>query len=193
MAQSISRSGVEATSPGREIEAKVDETLNWLRPRLVELCQRFVCAPRTPTSFVALELGLVMLLREFGRALLEGLLNGLEGDGRLLPHDVVSQGQGYRRLGKKTRNAHVASLFGILELWRFAYRFWDPSVKEPAIFPLELELGLGPGSHARVGWTDRPANGGGRGDTRASPGVAQARARCCLGCRAIEKDRGGSP
>jgi hypothetical protein len=47
MVQSISRSGVEATSPSREIEAKVDKSLNWLRPRLVGLCQRFVDAPRT--------------------------------------------------------------------------------------------------------------------------------------------------
>jgi len=92
--------------------------------------------------FLQWELQLVILLRDFGRMWLELLLNGLEGDGRLLPHDMLYEGQGYRRLGKKTRNAYVATLFGAISLWRFGYRFWEPLVKESCIFPLELQLGL---------------------------------------------------
>ncbi|MGH6796324.1 MAG: hypothetical protein ACREDH_14280 [Methylocella sp.] len=96
----------------------------------------------TPAAFLQLEVALFLLLRDFGRLWMELLLNHLEGDGSGLPHDVLYLGQGYRRLGKKTRNAHVATLFGTVCLWRFAYRFWEPSVKERCIFPLELRLGL---------------------------------------------------
>ena len=55
---------------------------------------------------------------------------------------VMFSGQGYRRLGKKTRNQHVATLFGKVCLWRFPYRFWERGVNEPCIFPLELQFGL---------------------------------------------------
>ena len=92
--------------------------------------------------FLRFELALFALLRDFGRLLIELWLNALEGDGAVLPHDVAYRGQGYRRLGKKTRNAHVATLFGTICLWRFPYRFWEPFVKESCIFPLELRLGL---------------------------------------------------
>ena len=88
------------------------------------------------------ELIVFTLLREFGRVLLEKLFNSLEGDGSELPHDVMFSGQGYRRLGKKTRNQHVATLFGKVCLWRFPYRFWERGVNEPCIFPLELQFGL---------------------------------------------------
>ena len=48
----------------------------------------------------------------------------------------------YRRLKKKTRNAHMSTLFGKIVLYRFPYRFWLKNVKEPCIFPFELQLGL---------------------------------------------------
>jgi hypothetical protein len=88
------------------------------------------------------ELSLFILLRKFGRLFLELLLNSFEGDGTSLPHDVTYLGQGYRRLNKKTRNAHVATLFGTICLWRFPYRFWHAFVQESCIFPLEMHLGL---------------------------------------------------
>lgn len=106
------------------------------------VCRTLHDRPLTPTVFLQFELALFILLREFGRVLMEGLLNSLEGNGTCLPHDVIYLGQGYRRLGKKTRNADVATLFGTICLWRFPYRFWEPFVKESCIFPLELQLGL---------------------------------------------------
>ena len=130
-----------ATSANDGIVGQIDETLDWLRPRLVDLC-RSLESGLTPTDFFQFELAVFVLLRDFGRLLLELLLNHLEGDGTCLPHDVVYFGQGYRRLGKKTRNAHVATLFGTICLWRFPYRFWEPFVNECCIFPLELQLGL---------------------------------------------------
>ena len=88
------------------------------------------------------ELIVFTLLREFGRILLETSFNCLEGDGSELPQDVMFSSQGYRRLGKKTRNEHVATLFGKVCLWRFPYRIWERVTSEPCLFPLELQLGL---------------------------------------------------
>lgn len=141
MSQSIATDANWATSD-QEIERNVDEALTWLRPRLIDLTRTLRAGPLTPTMFCQFERTLVQLLLGFGRLVLELMLNGLEGDGHSLPHDVIYRGQGYRRLGKKTRNAHVATLFGTICLWRFGYRFWEPLIKESCIFPLELQLGL---------------------------------------------------
>ncbi len=142
MAQFIAKDAYRATSVDDGIESRVDEALDWLRPRLLDLARELYGGQLRATVFFQLELALLGLLREFGRFVLELLLNGLEGSGTLLPHDMVYDGQGYRRLGKKTRNAHVATLFGTICLWRFPYRFWDPLIRETCIFPLELQLGL---------------------------------------------------
>jgi hypothetical protein len=142
MGQSIATDAYRSTAAVESIEDQVQRALAWLRPRLLDLARAIQGGQLTPAVFLQLELKLVVLLRDFGRLLLELLLNGREGDGSLLPHDVIYEGQGYRRLGKKTRNAHVATLFGTICLWRFGYRFWEPLVKESCIFPLELQLGL---------------------------------------------------
>jgi hypothetical protein len=142
MAQCIGTESGWATAKDEDAEQQVDAALDWLRPRLVEMARAIQQGVLTPVAFLELEMQLVCLLREFGRVLLERLLNAREGDGRLLPHDVLYEGQGYRRLGKKTRNANVATWFGTIILCRFAYRYWEPGVKESCIFPLELQLGL---------------------------------------------------
>jgi len=142
MSQFIATGAFRSTATVESAEDQVERALDWLRPELLELARAIQRGPLTPAVFLQLELKLFVLLREFGRMLLEMLLNGREGDGGLLPHDVLYQGQGYRRLGKKTRNAHVATLFGTIGLRRFGYRFWEPLVKESCIFPLELQLGL---------------------------------------------------
>lgn len=59
-----------------------------------------------------------------------------------MPHDVEYQAGGYRRLNQKTRNTHVATLFGTIELWRYPYRYWHRDAADGCIFPLEIELGL---------------------------------------------------
>jgi hypothetical protein len=141
MIQSIAPHAPLATAD-EAIEQQIDQALHWLRPQLVDLARAFRSGPCTPTAFLQFELALLGLARAFCRLLLEGLLNSVEADGASLPHDVLHDGQGYRRLGKRTRNAHVATLFGVICLWRFPYRFWEPQVKQPCIFPLELQLGL---------------------------------------------------
>lgn len=141
MDEYIATDACSAISADDRIEELVDQAWDGFRPQLLQLA-RSLHGGLTPTAFFQLELALFMQLREFGRLWMELLLNNLEGDGSALPHDVLYLGQGYRRLGKKTRNAHVATLFGTICLWRFPYRFWEPLVKEACIFPLELQLGL---------------------------------------------------
>jgi hypothetical protein len=142
MSQSIATDAYRTTAASREIENQVGEALAWLRPRLIELVETMHGGAMTPSVFLAFERALFQLLLGFGRVLLGRVLNGLEGDGSQLPHDVMYLGEGYRRLGGKSRNAHVATLFGTVVLWRFAYRFWEPLVREACVFPLELKLGL---------------------------------------------------
>ena len=59
-----------------------------------------------------------------------------------LPHHVEHAGGDYRRLNQKTPNREVATLFGKITLWRHGYRYVERDVAEPAIFPLEMQLGL---------------------------------------------------
>jgi hypothetical protein len=135
-------SAATATDDYDHFDSLVDEAWTWLRPPLVQLVRRLCAEPLTPQRFWEFEISLFILLRGFGRQLLELLLNGLEGDGTSLPRNVTYRGQGYRRLNKKTRNRHVATLFGTISLLRFPYRFWHEFVPEPCIFPLEMQLGL---------------------------------------------------
>lgn len=139
----VQSTAIDAASATGDFNAEeiVDGAFATVRPQLIEVVES-LRASVTPAMLFHIELMLFGLLREFGRVLLETLLNRLEGDGSQLPHDVMFQGQGYRRLGKKTRNQHVATLFGKICLWRFPYRFWERGANQPCLFPLELQLGL---------------------------------------------------
>lgn len=127
MDEYIAKDARRAIAADDDIEAFVDQTLDGLRPQLVDLA-RGLRGALTPAAFFQFELALFLLLRDFGRCWLELLLNGLEGDGSGLPHDVLYLGQGYRRLGKKTRNNHVATLFGTV---------WDRSLNQGQFRSLE--------------------------------------------------------
>ena len=140
MAQSTAIDASSATG-GFDAEEIVDGVFATVRPQLIEIVES-LRGSVTPAKLFRFELIVFELLREFGRILLETLFNSLEGDGLELPHDVIFRGQGYRRLVEKTRNQHVATLFGKICLWRFPYRFWERGANEPCIFPLELQLGL---------------------------------------------------
>ncbi len=140
MAQSTARDAASARG-GVDAEEIVAGAFAIVRPKLIEIVES-LRGPVTPAMLFDFELIVFGLLREFGRILLERLFNSLEGDGSELPHDVIFRGQGYRRLGKKTRNPHVATLFGKICLRRFPYRFWERGANEPCIFPLQLQLGL---------------------------------------------------
>lgn len=142
MSQSTEGSSRSASQKQPEIEALVDSAWARVRPELIRLVMSFSSGPIGPSTFRMFEVGLRGLMREFGRMVMEVILYKIEGAPGLSPHDVLYEGQGYRRLGKKTRNAFVATLFGTIVLWRVPYRFWDPRIKERCVFPLELRLGL---------------------------------------------------
>lgn len=107
---------------------------------LAHLIVSFRAAQPTPQSTHHFETELARLLREVGRLITEWVYNGFEPDERaLMPAQVHSQGTWYR-CRDKTANRHVACLFGKLTLWRYLYQPWEEG--GPAIFPLELRLGL---------------------------------------------------
>jgi hypothetical protein len=96
-----------------------------------------------PAAMFDFETQIAEQVRELARQLVEQVLNQIEPDDpEAMPHDVEYQAGGYRRLNQKTRNAHAATLFGTIELWRYSYRYWHRGVPETCIFPLEIQLGL---------------------------------------------------
>lgn len=136
-------------------EAIVDAALRTVRPPLVGAVRTFLDHPISATAFFAFELALLGLTREIGRLLVESVVNAMEGASpEQLPRDVWFQSSGYRRCGRKTRNAYVATLFGTVTLWRRGYRGWEAA--DGTIFPLEMLLGLNQGaSPALVDWLGR--------------------------------------
>jgi hypothetical protein len=104
------------------------------------LIVRFRRADLTPQAGHRFETRLQELLRETGRIIVEWTFNHLEPhDRKDLPGQIESGGTWYRRRAK-TPNRKVATLFGTITLWRTLYQ--DVHGVEPAIFPLEIRLGL---------------------------------------------------
>lgn len=101
----------------------------------------------TPAAALAFERELNELLREVGRVILELAYNRLEPDQpQELPQYVRHEAGAYRRLNQKTPNREVATLFGKITLLRHGYRYVERDVREPTIFPLEVQLGLARGA-----------------------------------------------
>lgn len=130
------------SSMASETREQVRALVEGHQQRLTDMVLRLKLEEITPASAREFELRLAEEQREFCRQLVELVYNGLEGEQPdEMPHDVQYEGGGYRRRNDKTRNAHVATLFGTIELWRHAYRYWHRE-KEQCIFPLEIQLGL---------------------------------------------------
>jgi hypothetical protein len=101
---------------------------------------QFRRADLTPQASHQFEIQLQGQLREIGRIIVEWTLNHLEPhDRRDLPSQIDFHGTWYRRRSK-TPNRKVATLFGMITLWRTLYQ--DVHGVESAIFPLEIRLGL---------------------------------------------------
>lgn len=131
----------------RQIERLFDEHREAIEKTILE----FMLSEVSPESTFDFEQTLAEKLRELGRQLMERVLNLLEADDpQQMPHDIHYQSGGYRRLNQKTRNAHVATLFGTIELWRHGYRYWQRDTGEATIFPLEIQLGLLEGATAAL-------------------------------------------
>jgi hypothetical protein len=127
----------------KEIRERLSKVYQAQNERIHELVLKFVLAEVSPGSTFDFETELAEVVRELGRRVVEEVYNMLEADdSEQLPHDLWYEATGYRRLNQKTRNAHVATLFGTIQLWRYGYRYWHRDEKVPTIFPLEIQLGL---------------------------------------------------
>lgn len=133
-----------ATAERNELANKIlDKAWEETRPVLLKALCVFLVNPVSPIAFYQLESVLLVLLRNFGRSILETLLNSLEpATSQQMPHDLLLNGSGYRVLRDKTANRYVATLFGTLCLMRRGYRYWHAGIAESVVFPLELSLGL---------------------------------------------------
>lgn len=119
----------------------VDVAFQAIRNDLVAAISSFIANPINPANFFAFEMLLLSITRQFGRIVLQAVVQSLEPeDPRLLPRDVTFLCGGYRRRGDRTRNASIATRFGNIVLWRRGYRSWQRG--EETIFPIEQMLGL---------------------------------------------------
>ena len=119
----------------------VDQAFHDLRPRLVDAGNGFLAKSVSPTAFHAFETALLLLVRDFGRLILQAVVQALEP--RRSPHKqrhVYFQCGGYRRRSSRTANRSIATRLGNITLWRTGYRSWQRG--EETIFPLEIMLGL---------------------------------------------------
>lgn len=129
------------SSVEEETQQLVRMLLDEHEQRLVEIAMKFRLQEVSPAGSHQFETEVAEATRELGRQLVERIYNHLEPDDpEQMPHDVHYEAGGYRRRNDKTRNAHVATLFGTIELRRYAYRYWHGN--DSCIFPLELQLGL---------------------------------------------------
>lgn len=119
----------------------VDRVFHDLRPRLVEAVKVFLAKAVSPTAFYSFETALLLLVRDFGRLILQAVVQALEpSEQHSIPKQLYFQCGGYRRRSSRTPNRSIATRFGCITLWRTGYRSWQRG--EETIFPLEMMLGL---------------------------------------------------
>ena len=88
------------------------------------------------------ELELEVIGKKLLRRIMEMTLNQIEpADPEEMPKIIRWESGQYRRENEKSPNRYVATRFGNITLWRFRYRFRQRE-SEPAVFPLEIRLGL---------------------------------------------------
>jgi hypothetical protein len=109
---------------------------------LFALQQAFRQQPPTPELTCAFEKGTAALLRDIGHAIVKHEYNRIEpacfDDS---PLRLRFAGEEYRRRPKSPKQ--VGTLFGEIELRRYLYEAVEPG--EPALFPLEKNLGIAAG------------------------------------------------
>jgi hypothetical protein len=126
-----------------EMHEHMQRLLDDRRDELEQIALKFVLGEVSPTTTFEFETQVAAQLRELGRQWMERVLNLLEpAEPQVISPQVQFEAGGYRRLNHKTRNGHVATLFGTIELWRYPYRYWHRGMPERCLFPLEMQLGL---------------------------------------------------
>jgi len=130
-----------AASALEEVEEKVQSFVEPLGQEITAAVVGLLRGPVTPAAVRNFEERLAQLTGEVNRQVVEFTYNQAEPEEpEPLPHHLWFEGCFYRRLNQKTRNAHVATRFGKIVLWRFAYR--DDQTGGSCLFLLERQLGL---------------------------------------------------
>ena len=132
-----------ATDRQRNLRARnlLDHAWNATRPQLVHTLETFWKQGVSPTALYQFEIALLLLVREFGRLVIQATIQTLEPtEPRAMPKELYFQCGGYRRRSDRTANRSIATRFGNVTLVRTGYRSWQRG--EETIFPLELMLGL---------------------------------------------------
>jgi hypothetical protein len=107
---------------------------------IADLATAFLEQRPTPATTYQFENHLAEQLQDLGRCVVEWTCNHLEPDDpHALPQQILWQSATYRRK-PKSHNRSLNCLFGPIHLWRYRYEAVDTS--EPAIFPLEIALGI---------------------------------------------------
>jgi hypothetical protein len=113
---------------------------------IIEVGQRILAfgqGPITPVTTDAFERDLHCLLQEIGRSIMQWTLNHLEADDFCqAPAEVGFDNSIYRRRPPSPRRGGIATLFGIIALFRLRYEPCDAGIRLPCIFPLEQRLGI---------------------------------------------------
>jgi hypothetical protein len=103
----------------------------------------FRTQPINAAATLAFETDVQRQLQHMGRVLLAWVYNRLEPDDPgQAPAQVEFEHNLYRRRERSPRRWGVATLFGIIALWRLRYEPCDEGVGLVCLFPLEERLGL---------------------------------------------------
>jgi hypothetical protein len=118
------------------------ELLGLIR-ELGQLIFAYKTGPITPASTKQFERDLQRLLRDIGRVIFAWVVNDLEPeDPSLAPPFASFANNIYKRRDHSPRRGGIATLFGVVALWRIRYEPCDAGIGLPCIFPLEMRLGI---------------------------------------------------
>jgi hypothetical protein len=139
-----------------ELTAELVPLIAQLGRRIV----RFRQGPITPVTTNAFEQDLQDLLRDIGRTIFQWVVNHLETeDLDQAPALIHCDHEVYRRRSPSPRRGGIATLFGVISLWRLRYEPCEAGLGLTCLFPLEQRLGflagkVTPALASRVGaWT----------------------------------------
>lgn len=116
------------------------------QPLLLQIAKRIVdyrTGNITPATTCAFEKDLAGLLRQVGCVIVDWVYNRLEPDKEEEAPELAGlEGECYRRRTRARRRYGVATLFGIIALYRIGYEPLEAADGLRNIFPLEMRLGL---------------------------------------------------
>ena len=124
------------------VDQKISAEFEQYRSHFVAAILNLLTQEISAENVFQFELELEAIGKKLLRMMMEMTLNQLEpADPEEMPRIIRWESGQYRRENEKSPNRYVATRFGNITLWRFRYRFRQRE-SEPAVFPLEIRLGL---------------------------------------------------